>query len=513
MRNIILVFILFAVVNFAFADHEESQFKKADSENSENAIGDDEKEKPETQVNMAPNISEAIQLLSEYIQVSSVSGQEKEAGIYLSDFCRTNGLHVKIFSKDEGKFNFAASLYPLTLGKPNIILLNHIDVVSTGDSTKWEHPPFSGAVTKTDIVGRGAIDCKGLAVMQLMAMLNFKELFTDELLPFNITMLSVSDEERGGANGSRFIVKNYLEYLNPVVVMGEGGSGMRNVLPNKPEEIVYGISIAEKTNLWLQLDLEKKAYGHGASPGFNYANKMMIEALGRLNSKNSRLKFNHANRLMFKEFGAAIGGLRGFVIKHANWIIFSPFVKSFIKKDPLYRSLLTNTVTITNLNNPPGAPNQIAPQSSAILDCRLLPGTRKKAFIRKIKRVLKEPQIEIEVLDEGPASISTQPDVFYRAMKQSLHAFHPDEQIHVVPMLFPATTDNGFFREAGIPAYGFMPAEVTQEEIEQVHNYNESISKKALNDGIIIYTLFLQNLADTFSEEKDIDVEIITTNE
>lgn len=511
MRYFILSYCFLLTLNFAFAENEEKYLNH--SVTNDAGISDNDNKNLTSQAGVAPNLTEAIQLLSEYIQVPSVSGHEAEAGSFLSDFCRSNGLHVKIFSEGENKFNFSASLYPLTLDKPNIILLNHIDVVSAGNSHKWDHPPFSGTVTETSITGRGALDCKGLAVMQVMALLNFKAMSNSQAFPFNITMLSVSDEERGGLNGSRFIVENYLDYLNPVVIMGEGGSGMRGVLPNKPDEIVYGISIAEKTNLWLQLTLEEQAYGHGASPGFSYANKSMIEALSRLNNKQTRLKFNHANRLMFREFGNAIGGLRGFVIKHANWIIFSPFVKSFIKKDPLYRSLLTNTVTITNINNPPGAPNQIAPLSSAILDCRLLPGTKKKTFIKKVKNVINNPNIEIEVIDEGPSSISTRPDIFYEAMEQSLHTFHPDEQIHVVPMLFPATTDNGFYREAGIPAYGFMPAEVSQKEIEQVHNANESISKKALNDGIVIYTLFLQNIADEFSDETDIDLEMITTNE
>jgi len=493
MRYYFLLLLTLIQFNFVFADNDKKISAQAPS-------------------SLAPNFSEAIHLLSKYIQIPSVTGNEQEAGQFLADFCIANKLHVEVFNDEKDSYNFAASIYPLSLGKPNIILLNHIDVVSAGESNDWQVGPFAGVVNDSAIVGRGAIDCKGLAIMQLMALLNFNEIKRESNLPFNVTMLSVSGEETGGMKGAQIIVKDYLEYLNPVVAMGEGGSGMRGVLPGKPDEIVYGISIAEKTNLWLELTLKEKVYGHGASPGFSYPNKSMIEALSRLNHKKTKLKFNHANRLMFQEFGSAIGGLRGFVIKHANWVIFNPFVKSFIKKDPLYRSLLTNTVTVTNLNNPPGSPNQIAPQTRAILDCRLLPGTKKKSFIRKIKKALQEPRISIEILDEGPASISTRPDIFYHSMEESLHAYHPTENVHVIPMLFPATTDNGFFREAGIPVYGFMPAEVTQQEIKNVHNANESISKEALNDGILIYTLFLKKLEEHFPSEKEIDLEIITTN-
>ncbi|MGK7396962.1 MAG: M20/M25/M40 family metallo-hydrolase [Candidatus Cyclobacteriaceae bacterium M3_2C_046] len=455
----------------------------------------------------APNLNQAITLLADYLKIPSVTGNEQAAGKFLADYCQSAGLFVEHFSQEKNSYNFAASIYPLAIGKPNIIFHNHIDVVASGDTSKWDYPAFDGYVSDSVIWGRGAIDCKGLAVMQLMAILDFKQTLQDRVLPFNVTMLSVSNEETGGALGSEMVIDQYLDYLKPAVVLGEGGSGLKDVLLSKPQETVYGISIAEKSNLWLELKLKENSFGHGATPANSYANKSMIQALNRLYNSKTKLKFDRANKLMFKKLGQAEGGIKGFFLKNLNWAILAPLVKPHIKKNPLFKSLLTNTFTLTNLNNPPGPPNKISNESTAVLDCRLLPGTNPKAFIRKIKNIIDEPKIEVEIIGQGPNGGSTKPGFFYEALEKALKTYNFGENIHVIPFLFPASSDNAYFREQGIPTYGFMPAILSQEEIKSVHNENERISIKALNSGIVVFNLMLQNISQKY-DQQDINLEV-----
>jgi acetylornithine deacetylase/succinyl-diaminopimelate desuccinylase-like protein len=437
-------------------------------------------------------MEEAGSFLTTYIQKESITGKEGAAGLYFSEYCQSKGLHMNYFSVKEDSYNFSASLYPLSLGKPNIVFLSHIDVVTPGEIELWDHPPFSGTLEDGYIWGRGAVDSKGLAAMQLMALLNIKERNVFKDLPYNITLLVVSNEESGGLKGSKIIADHFLDYLNPVVILGEGGSGMSGVISSKPEADVYGISIAEKTNLWLKLELNQLTNGHGATPSLNYANKSMISALNRLNNRKVKLKFNRSNRLMFRKVGQLEGGIRGFFIRKINWGILTPFVKNYIKSDPLFLSLLTNTVTVTNLFNPPGPPNKIADQSVAILDCRLLPGTNKKAFIRQIKKLIKEPSITVSIIDESPESEATRPDHFYKALEKAIASYDPTA--YSVPILFPATSDNNYFRSKNIPVYGLIPAVLNEESIQSIHSINERISLKELESGIYIYTKFLQNM-------------------
>ena len=102
------------------------------------------------------------QLLSRYVQIASVSGQEREAGNFLVQLAVENGLAVQTFGSTNSNYNVAASLYPLSSGLPNIVLLNHMDVVPPGDTSLWEHPPFSGHVEAGEVWGRGAFDNKGM---------------------------------------------------------------------------------------------------------------------------------------------------------------------------------------------------------------------------------------------------------------------------------------------------------------------------------------------------------------
>ena len=171
--------------------------------------------------------TEAAQLLSTYVQQSSVTGNEKPAGEFLANVCREKGLHVRVFTDKNDSYNFAASLYPLESGKPNIIMLNHIDVVPPGDTASWDHPPFSGSIVNDTIWGRGTIDMKGIAIMQLLSTSSFIDRAKEEDLPMNVTLLSVSGEEEFGETGSMIISNEFLDVLNPIVVLGEGGVGTR----------------------------------------------------------------------------------------------------------------------------------------------------------------------------------------------------------------------------------------------------------------------------------------------
>ncbi len=432
--------------------------------------------------------------LSSYIRIESETGNEGEAGKFFAEYCEAKGLYVHYFSTSNSSYNFAASLYPLALSKPNIILLNHIDVVPAGDTSVWLHQPYSGDIKDGFVWGRGALDAKGLAAMQLMALLALKDQGSEEPFPYNVTILSVSNEEDGGKKGAKLITDNYLEFLKPVVVLGEGGSGFSGVLSSKPDAAVFGISMAEKSSLWLKLQIKQQSNGHGATPTYDYANRLMISALNNINNMKEKLRFNKSNRLMFRRIGRAEGGLRGFIIRKFNWGIFTPIVKYFIKDDPLYRSLVTNTITVTNLFNPPGPPNQVSDLSIALLDCRLLPGTNRKTFINKLKRVLDEPAIEIDILDSSPDAEATKPDRAYQALEEAILAVYKDA--YVIPILFPATTDNSFFRAHGVPVYGLLPGIMDKEMIASIHSVNEKISFEVLQSGMDIYTRFLVNMMD-----------------
>ncbi len=445
--------------------------------------------------NWPANISydETISLLSNYIQQSSVSGSEQTAGLFITEYIKSStDLNVTVFSDDEDRYNMAASLYPLELGKPNIILQNHIDVVPAESLEAWKYGPFSGYFDGEYIYGRGALDCKGLSIMQLKALKRFQEKYPDTDFPFNVTVLFVSGEETGGKNGAYYLMQNHFELLNPAAVLGEGGAGYRNVLRSDPEKVVFGVSIAEKQSLWVELKVVNENGGHGAAPSKDYANIQLISSLNKLTNRKTLLFFNRSTRQMFNKLGRAEGGLRGFFIRNINWSILAPFVRKQIEREPLMSSLLTNTIVVTNIHNPPGPPNQVSNQAVAVLDCRLVPGTSAKNFLRYIERKLDNDNIEISVISESPEAKPSKLNKVYDALDRAIMKEFPDAE--TIPFLFPATSDNSIFRSYGIPSYGLIPAIIDEADINSIHSHNERISTKVLGDGIKVYYGFMEEL-------------------
>ena len=104
----------------------------------------------------------------------------------------------------DGNYNFAASIKPLSDNLPNIIFLNHLDVVPAGDASNWTYPPFSGKIVDGEIWGRGAFDNKGPAIMQLFSVIASARKYQDYDLPFNVTLLSVSCEENSCEGGIQY---------------------------------------------------------------------------------------------------------------------------------------------------------------------------------------------------------------------------------------------------------------------------------------------------------------------
>ena len=246
-------------------------------------------------------------LLQNYLQILSVSGNEKKAGDFLKSVCKENGLHISDFGKANGNYNFAASIFPLSSKKPNIIFLNHIDVVPElkGPKTKINR----GAIRKGIIYGRGAIDNKGAAMMQLYSIIQFlnnKELKNN---PYNITLLSVSCEETQCDGGVKYVIDNYLDLLNPVVVIGEGPSELTTLIGGEFKYPIFGISVAHKRSFWLNLELESNNNAHGSVTPLSYSNKELVASLNKLIKKKNKAIFNNLNIGLLKALAEHKKGL------------------------------------------------------------------------------------------------------------------------------------------------------------------------------------------------------------
>ena len=117
---------------------------------------------------------EAVALLGRYIQIDTTNppGNEIKAAQFFKEIFDREGIEAKVIESAPGRGNVYARLRG-TGGKKAIILLNHMDVVPA-EAKLWKEPPFSGALKDGVIWGRGALDMKGSAILELMALLALK---------------------------------------------------------------------------------------------------------------------------------------------------------------------------------------------------------------------------------------------------------------------------------------------------------------------------------------------------
>ncbi len=437
-----------------------------------------------------PNVAD---LLSRYVSIPSVSGYENQAGEFFAQECEKAGLFVHVLTRDSGKFNFVASLYPLTDRKPNILLLNHIDVVDPGKLEEWIYEPFSGKVSSGEVWGRGSIDNKGMGVMQLEALRKFVPMAAQRNLPFNVSLVCVSGEEVGGKSGAMIVADTFIDMLNPLVLLGEGGTGMDSILSSNLSRPVFGVAINNKRSLWLKLKLHSSGVGHGSVPTDQNVNQMMIDGLNRLIQRKKPLVLSSSSRIMFSGIGENEYGFKGFALRHLGF--FKNLAQKGLRKEPVIQAILTNTINLTKLNNPEGSNNMVPQSVEAILDCRLLPETRTEEFINNLHRIMKLPGLQVEILNETRGADDSNPDIFYHMLKKAILQIYPEAA--VVPILFPATDDSNYFRSHGLACFGILPIYLPRPLIASIHNFNERIGIESLVKGVSVYEYFLRQILES----------------
>lgn len=443
-------------------------------------------------------IQEAIKLLSNYIQINSETGNERQAALFFADKCNALGLQVKFLTNDSGSYNFIASIYPLSDGKPNIVFFNHIDVVGPGNENDWKYPPYSGKIIDNKVWGRGALDNKGLAVIQLYSVLNAYKKSLHTVLPYNVSVLCVSGEESGGEHGSARVASEFIKEINPAVMLGEGGSGYSDLSFIPEGKTLFGISIAEKGVLKLKLSTEVESNGHSSIVGGDYANKRLINALYNILNWEQKIDLTKEVRLMFKSIGEVIGGTKGFALKNIHCAAIKPALKRTLNRNPELEGMFKNTLAINSIGHLSGDRNVISQKAEALVDCRLLPGVTQDKFLTDLKSVINDHSIKVEIMNKYQERYTSPPDFYFEQLSIAIKQIFKNTE--VVPMLFPAYNDNAHFRKYGCPTFGINPMIVSKKQLGAIHNIDEFIDFEDIVHGISIFTQFIEKVIDSHTD-------------
>lgn len=414
----------------------------------------------------------AVQLLQDYLRIDTTNppGHELPAARFWYDRFRAAGIEAHLFETAPGRGGVWARLQGRQRGEA-LLLLHHLDVV-TAEAQPWEHPPFAGVVQAGFVHGRGALDAKGLGTVQGLALLTLQE---RGIVPArDVIFLATPDEEAGGRLGAGWFVEQRLAELGPIAfVLNEGG----HIRPAPNGQLAFEVAIGEKAPFWVRLTAVGKA-GHGSVPPEETAVTRLVQALDRLQRWERPLRVTDPVQDYFSSLAPLQLGPHQTAFADLRRALQDASFRTQFLADPTQHALVRDTCTPTVLRASQKT-NVIPAEASAEIDCRLLPHTNSEDFLRALSERVSDLGVRVEVLLQFAPSQSSRETALFRALKKLAQR----ERGVVVPSILTGFTDSHYFREKGIPSYGFAPFVLTDAERRTVHGANERISTDNLRQG------------------------------
>jgi acetylornithine deacetylase/succinyl-diaminopimelate desuccinylase-like protein len=421
---------------------------------------------------------EAVSLLAELIAIdtSNPPGNEAAACAMLGAVLRRDGIDYDLYETGPGRMNLHARLAGNGSGGP-IILLNHTDVVPV-ERQFWTVEPFAGEVRDGYVWGRGALDMKGMGIMELMSVLLLKRLGLP--LRHDAVFFAVADEEAGSAHGIEWFAENHPDLLKGEVCINEGAFGWAGY--SGIDRPFFGYAPSEKNPLWLRLHAEGLP-GHGSLPHGDNALGRIVRALDRIQGWTQARTILPEMQPFFDRLAEA-GALPP---------VRSPEdLETLAAGDRWINAVTQHTVSLTSCHS--GMKENVIPAvAEATIDCRLLPGQSTAAFTDQLRAVVDDAKVVIEPIyaSETPAS-PLQTSVF--GLVEEI-VRETDERALVLPVMSSWFTDSRAFRRAGTPAYGFIPALLLPEDYATIHGHDERISVENVRLGCQVLFELVRRLA------------------
>jgi len=416
---------------------------------------------------------EALAVFKEYLRIdtSNPPGRESPAARYLGSLIEAEGIDVRYLETAPEREIVYARIAGDGSKRP-FMLCNHTDVVPV-EPEYWTKPAFEGFEEGNRVYGRGAVDMKGFGVMQLMSFLLIKRLGIP--LKRDLIFCAVPDEEALGTYGMKWLCDHHPELVDDLEYeMNEGGSGSTD-FQGKTRQ-VFAVATNEKQVCWLRL-VAVGTPGHGSVPHAVAENSAvrLAKAVQRLAEWERPLTFVPETEAWVTQMAEA--GLMPPLDERER-------LEELIHRSPPLKAMFTNTLNVTMLESGIKA-NVIPARSTAIIDCRLLPGQSRDAWREAVVAQIADERVTVEfheqiVDDVEPAPVPWDTEL-YRVIESVIT--EAIEDAVVVPSMTVGGTDNRFLRARGISAYGFAPCVLSAEERAGFHGNDEYLTVENLQMG------------------------------
>ena len=369
------------------------------------------------------------------------------------------------------------------------LLTSHFDVVPVvpGTEERWTHPPYGGVVADGFVWGRGALDDKVGVLGTLEAV---EALVKEGFVPERTVYLAFGhDEELGGDAGAAGITEllssrgvDLWFSLDEGMAILEGTAGI--------DAPVAMIGVAEKG--FLTLELTAKAIGgHSSVPPVGGAIPRLARAIERLDENPLPARASGVADLMFDSLAPHVPGLQGFLLENRQWL--GGLVERTMAETPAMNAALRTTTAITMVRG--GVKANVLPTDATVtVNLRLVPGDTVEGVIAEVRRIIDDPEIDIEVMTGREASaVSSHTSPAYALIAAAVADISPE--ILVSPALVVGGTDSKHYGRIADDAYRFTPYRLAEDDLGRVHGTDERVSVEGYAEIMAFYRGILTRAA------------------
>jgi acetylornithine deacetylase/succinyl-diaminopimelate desuccinylase-like protein len=425
--------------------------------------------------------AETISRLQSIIRFDTTNppGSELPLARYLESALLDEGIETTVLQPMKNRAQVIGRVQGSGARRP-VILLAHMDVVGV-ERASWTHDPFGGEIGNGYLYGRGAIDDKGMLAANLMTMLLLKRTMSGSgsVLSRDVVFIATSDEEAGGEWGMGWLAAHHPELLDAEFALNEGGrtriiEGGRTYL---------AVQSAEKVSHVVTITAHGSA-GHAAIPLPDNAIFRLGRALDQLSAYAEPVMLTDITRQFFSRLAEIWPNPHE---KQAMLDLVAAEPKRMqegaraLSRIAVFNAVLRNGISPTVIEG--GKQFNVIPDSAgAVLNVRTLPGQSIDKVLQRLRAVVTEPGVAIEVTQRGEEAPASDPgSEMFNAIADAAHELDP--RIAVVPYLSTGVTDSARLRRLGVQAYGILPFPMAQSDEERMHGNDERVPLESLHFG------------------------------
>jgi carboxypeptidase PM20D1 len=352
-----------------------------------------------------------------------------------------------------------------------VVLMAHQDVVpiEPGTENRWKVPPFAGQIVDGTIWGRGALDDKAGVLATLEAV---EYCLTHGIRPHRTVYLAFDyNEEIGGSGAAATAALLRSRGVTPEVVLDEGGLVTTGVVGGVAAPVAL-VGVAEKGYISLALTADD-AGGHSSTPPRQTTVGILSAAVARLEANPFPAHVTEPLADFFAFLGPQMTLSRR--IAFANLWLFGPLVTTEMSASRT-SSAIVRTTTAPTMFDGSVKDNVLPAHARAVVNFRILPGQAIADVTAYVRQIVDDPRVHIE--EYGPtrsepspvASVTSGP---FLTLERTIRETLPDALI--APFLITGATDGRQYRRQSPNVYGFLPVEVTADELSGFHGSNERV--------------------------------------